>query len=320
MFFMHTGYSVIDGSLASDLWIFHVVAQSRTFEEASNTLAVTQSAVSQRIARLELRLGTKLFERKGRQARLTPNGQLLFNSTISGFDAIVPAVQALKSAGKSRAIRVSCVPSLALEWLTPRLGGFLKLYPDCNVEIFGDVAALDQKQMTGQNIDVSIRYGPKGQCIGPVLLSVDEICFPVGSPEVVRQLFSAKGEIETITLLHDIAPWDSTPGPEEEWAMWLKENPAPWPHDLKRRDLHFNLAQLAYRSAMAGTGLAMGRARLVKRHLRDGTLVRLPSAKPAQFAITVQTPGKALPPEVDIFLEWLRYELEEDHYDVPFED
>ncbi|WP_244426007.1 LysR family transcriptional regulator [Sinorhizobium fredii] len=309
---MRTEHPAIDGSLASDLWIFHVVAQSRTFEEASHSLAITQSAVSQRMARLEARLGTKLFERKGRQARLTPNGQLLLQGTTTGFDAIVPTVQAIRSGSKSQNIRVSCVPSLALEWLTPRLGGFLKLYPDCNVEIFGDVAALDHRQMAGQNIDVCIRYGPKRQCIGPVLLCVDEPCFPVGSPDVVRQLSKATREFGTVTLLHDTAPWDGASKPDEEWAIWLKENPAPWLNELKRRDLHFNLAQLAYRAAMDGIGLAIGRARLVNRHLYSGKLERLPNAKSSQFSITVQTAGSAVPAKLNVFLEWLRYELEED--------
>ncbi|GAA3084436.1 hypothetical protein GCM10020000_83480 [Streptomyces olivoverticillatus] len=54
---------------------FVAVADARRFQEAAAELAVTQQAVSKRIAALERSLGVRLFTRTARGAELTIDGQ-----------------------------------------------------------------------------------------------------------------------------------------------------------------------------------------------------------------------------------------------------
>lgn len=102
-------------SLSSDLWVFQVAAEAPTFQAAAERLFVTQSAVSQRITRLEKRLDVPLFARQGRTVALPSQGQALFASTQEAFAVLAPAVRALGQGAGPRAIKVSCSPSLGLE-------------------------------------------------------------------------------------------------------------------------------------------------------------------------------------------------------------
>ena len=66
----------------NELKAFVAVAETLSFSHAADRLYITQPAVSKRIASLEEKLGSKLFDRIGRHVNLTEAGQLLFaNST-----------------------------------------------------------------------------------------------------------------------------------------------------------------------------------------------------------------------------------------------
>jgi LysR family transcriptional regulator, low CO2-responsive transcriptional regulator len=56
---------------------FLAVVRTGSFAGAADQLAVTPSAVSQQIQRLEVECGTKLFDRIGRGVRLSPAGEML---------------------------------------------------------------------------------------------------------------------------------------------------------------------------------------------------------------------------------------------------
>ncbi len=58
-----------------DLQAFEAVASKRSFSQAAARLGVAQSTVSQRISRLEKRVGRPLLQRTTRSVDLTPDGQ-----------------------------------------------------------------------------------------------------------------------------------------------------------------------------------------------------------------------------------------------------
>lgn len=65
----------------SELKAFAAVVDTLSFSRAADQLFITQPAVSKRIASLEEKLGTKLFDRIGRHIRLTEAGVHLSAST-----------------------------------------------------------------------------------------------------------------------------------------------------------------------------------------------------------------------------------------------
>jgi len=62
----------------NELKAFIVVAETLSFSRAADQLYITQPAVSKRIASLEEKLSTKLFDRIGRNVNLTEAGEHLF--------------------------------------------------------------------------------------------------------------------------------------------------------------------------------------------------------------------------------------------------
>ncbi|WP_336048485.1 LysR family transcriptional regulator [Streptomyces sp. CA2R101] len=92
-----------------DLDVAQVRAFVRTAEElhfgrAAGTLAISQQALSKRIARLESLLGTTLFQRGGNGVRLTEAGQRFLppaRQTVAAADAAVSAAR-----GKERPLRI----------------------------------------------------------------------------------------------------------------------------------------------------------------------------------------------------------------------
>lgn len=61
---------------------FVEVAEREHISEAAEHLHVAQSAISRQIANLEEELGTPLFERIGRNVKLTPVGKIFWNIVL----------------------------------------------------------------------------------------------------------------------------------------------------------------------------------------------------------------------------------------------
>ena len=73
---------------------FKTVARELSFSRAADALHLSQSAVSQQIAALELDLGGPLFDRSRRRVRLTPAGAALFDRV----DGVLAAVSETRRA------------------------------------------------------------------------------------------------------------------------------------------------------------------------------------------------------------------------------
>jgi DNA-binding transcriptional LysR family regulator len=113
------------------------IADTGSFRAAAAALGYTQSAVSHRIAVLERRLGTPLFDRPGGRGavRLTTAGQAAYTHARRA----IAAVQALEAdvgarAGEARTtLRVGVFQTAAAELLPPALRAFRRDWPHVEV-------------------------------------------------------------------------------------------------------------------------------------------------------------------------------------------
>ena len=71
----------------SGLAAFHAVAEAQSFTGAAKTRHVSQPTLSAQVRGLEDAYGVRLFDRAGRQVKLTPLGQSLFVVTARLFAA-----------------------------------------------------------------------------------------------------------------------------------------------------------------------------------------------------------------------------------------
>lgn len=83
---------------ARRLEAFQAVAQHRSFTRAALELHLSQSAVSQQIAALEIELGGPLFDRSQRRVRLTPAGAALLDRVDGILAGIAQARRAVAAA------------------------------------------------------------------------------------------------------------------------------------------------------------------------------------------------------------------------------
>ena len=116
---------------------FIEVAEREHISEAAEHLHVAQSAISRQIANLEEELGTPLFERIGRNVKLTPIGKIFLEHTITALKAIDFAAKQVEEYldPAKGTIKIGFPTSLASYVLPTVISAFKKEYPDVSFHL-----------------------------------------------------------------------------------------------------------------------------------------------------------------------------------------
>lgn len=111
---------------------FVEVAEREHISEAAIHLHVAQSAVSRQIANLEEELGATLFERVGRNVKLTPIGKIFLEHSVVALKAIDFAAKQVEEYldPAKGTIKIGFPTSLASYVLPTVISAFKKEYPD----------------------------------------------------------------------------------------------------------------------------------------------------------------------------------------------
>ncbi|WP_078412848.1 LysR family transcriptional regulator [Priestia abyssalis] len=111
---------------------FIEVARREHVSDAAAHLHVAQSAISRQIANLEAELGVDLFEREGRNVKLTPIGKLFLTHTETALKAIDYAKQQIDEYlnPERGTIKIGFPTSLASHLLPTVISGFKDKYPN----------------------------------------------------------------------------------------------------------------------------------------------------------------------------------------------
>ncbi|MEM6665359.1 MAG: LysR family transcriptional regulator [Pseudomonadota bacterium] len=136
------------------------VAQSGSFAATARDRDMDPSLVSRQVAALEEALGFRLFERTTRRLRPTEAGRLYIGRIeplLDEFEAARHEAQDVMTSPKGE-LRVTASVAFGERWLTPRLGGFCKAFPDISLELVLTDAVIDLVQ---ENIDVAVRLAPR---------------------------------------------------------------------------------------------------------------------------------------------------------------
>jgi DNA-binding transcriptional LysR family regulator len=138
------------------------LAETLHFGRAARRLYLTQSALSQQIARLERELGTTLFDRSSHHVRLTPAGEVLVERArrlLADVDAVHSDVLAAAE-GQRGTLRVGVFAEAAAE-LTPLiLDGASQALPGVRL-VVRELSMTDQvRQLLEGDVDVAILHPP----------------------------------------------------------------------------------------------------------------------------------------------------------------
>lgn len=147
-----------DERMLNGMGVLTAIVDCGSFAAAGEALDMSQSGVSRSVARLETRLGIRLFDRTTRSVVLTDEGRRF-------YEQIVPLLGGLEEAAATAAqgatavrgrLRVSMDPLFSRLVLGPRLGAFIDRHPDLQLELI----TRDQLgDMVADGFDLAIRFG-----------------------------------------------------------------------------------------------------------------------------------------------------------------
>ncbi|MEZ0495535.1 LysR substrate-binding domain-containing protein [Sphingomonas sp. IW22] len=121
-------------------------------------LAISPSAVSKSVQRLEQQLGISLFTRTTRSLSLTPEGQDLHERALKLLQD-VEAIGQLATAAQaepSGMLRIAASLPIGLHLIAPALPAFRAAHPRVTIDLRLDDQLVD---LTGQGIDLAVRIG-----------------------------------------------------------------------------------------------------------------------------------------------------------------
>lgn len=182
---------------------FVEVAEREHISEAAEHLHVAQSAISRQIANLEEELGTPLFERIGRNVKLTPVGKIFLEHCITalkGIDFAAKQVEEYLDPAKGT-IKIGFPTSLASYVLPTVISAFKKEYPDISFHLRqGSYKYLiDAVKNRELNLALLGPLPPKDEAINTTVLFSENIhaLLPATHP------LAKKESINLVDLRHD---------------------------------------------------------------------------------------------------------------------
>ena len=138
------------------LRIFNAAAEAGSFTHAGEVLGLSQSAVSRQVSALELDLQTPLFHRHARGLILTEQGEQLFRTVQEVVQKLAVTRMRLTDSRERPhgELRITTTVGIGTNWLAPRLGEFLELYPDITVNV---ILSDDDLDLSMREADMAIR-------------------------------------------------------------------------------------------------------------------------------------------------------------------
>ncbi|MBU1361081.1 MAG: LysR family transcriptional regulator [Gammaproteobacteria bacterium] len=141
---------------------FVAVAEERSFRRAAERLHVSQPPLSVAVQRLEATVGVALLDRTRHHVRLTVAGEAFLREarrTLMHAQLSIEIAQRA-AAGKLGTLRLSFVPSAALDIVPRLLRTFREDYPDVKLVLTGDTTSQQMASLLSGATDIGIVVPP----------------------------------------------------------------------------------------------------------------------------------------------------------------
>lgn len=283
---------------------FEAAARLSSFALAAEELFVTPSAISHQVKLLEEQVGVRLFHRVHRAVVLTDTGRRYAEEISAAFARIELATRQIGRNEKSDILTVHSAPSIAAQWLMPRLARFSRLYPDIDVRIDASTEIID---LSDGRVDIDIRYGlrrlqPPGTMVLPF---PPETIVPLCAPALLKgeHPLRTPEDLQHHMLIHSEACLVG-------WRDWLRQ------YRKLRIDMtrgpRFDRSFMAVGAAVDGLGVCLDSLLLAERELVSGRLVApfgLKGLKVQGYTFNLLK-SRADLPKIRAFQDWIFAELE----------
>jgi len=264
----------IEPSLISSLTWFAHIARHRSFTKAAAEMEVTRAALSQHLKGLEQQLNVRLINRTTRDMSLTDEGQRLLNVLQPALTAVERAVSELGEAHfePSGLIRMNSSRIASRLLIEPHMGEFLGRYPKLRLELvmddgFSNIVAggLDAGIRLGESLDEHMVAVPITPPLEMAIVGSPDYFKRHGMPSTPSDLMRHNCLAYRFTSSGTIDRWTFT-SPDAEGRTVVFE---------PQGNAVFNDDDSMLRAALQGVGLVQHIDLCVRKHLADGSLVRV---------------------------------------------
>ncbi|WP_050604303.1 LysR family transcriptional regulator [Ruegeria sp. 6PALISEP08] len=247
----------------SALRAFDAAAKAGSFRAAAERLAVTPTAISHHIRGMEGQLGTLLFERVGREVRLTEDGKRLAETTAQAFGLLEDTVGTLRRTSR-KVVRLAAGPILTARWLMPRISDLWQSFPGVELE----VVPFYRPRMGDQtHADIVLSWHRLADMPRGALKLLELRPVAIASAQYIKQYgpIDTPEDLLNKPILHQRNHWGWL-----DWFVAMNVQPS-----SALEGVIFEDANILLRGAAEGQGAVVGWLPLIDQDLREGRVLRL---------------------------------------------
>ncbi len=246
---------------------FEAVGSCGGIRRAAAALSIDHAAVSRHLHALEQWTGMTLVDRgAGAHGNLTEQGRAYHARISAALAEIALATHDLMRREDDLRLRLWVVPGLASEWLSGRVGDFMRDHPNIELEL---QPSDTPPAFSANEADAYLHYiiDARREELPPTLRSI-EIARPavlaVASPAFIAETapVSQPADLLERTLLHEAS--------DNQWRRWFEQHGLTEVGDLSGPK--FWQGHLTMAAARQGQGIALTNALLASADLASGRL------------------------------------------------
>ena len=290
---------------STSLELFVRVAALGAFGKAGREFGLSPTAATQRIKRLEVELGVKLFNRTTRAVALTTDGEV-FLGHAERILANVEDARSDLSGGSTNIkgeLRVTGSASFGRRYLAPHIAEFLRAHPDVRVRLELSDGVVD---IVEQGFDLALRIGTLASSTLVARKLAENPRLLVASPAYLDR--------------------EGRPRQPEDLAShnclvlarnrnWKLRDRAGEVHEVRvTGNFATNYGEVITEAALADAGIALKSLWDIRHLLADGSLRPVLddySVEPVWSLWAVRPPGQMVPARVRAFIDFMEMKFRE---------
>jgi DNA-binding transcriptional LysR family regulator len=276
------------------------VAETESFTQAAQRLAISTAKVSRQVGALEQRLNVKLLYRTTRRVSLTQEGKLFYHhcrSVLDGLEAAERAVTELQSRPQGT-IKLTAPTTYAEKKIAPLLNNFALQYAQIEINAYFTNRQID---LVDEGYDIAIRLGKLQDSTLMAKKLSNRMIHLCASPSYLEQH-------GTPHSLSELDGHNCLLGTLDYWRFSTKDGE----RNIKVNcTLRYNNGKALLDAALKGLGIVQLPDYYVDEHIASGKLVALLSdlSDQDQGVWAVYPANRYLSPKIRLLIDYLFEQL-----------
>jgi LysR family transcriptional regulator, transcriptional activator of the cysJI operon len=281
---------------------FLAVAEVKSFTLAADAASMTQSGVSQHVAKLEEQVGRDLFRRLGKRIELTPAGETLLSYVRAQFDQVNELFERIRTEQEavSGLVSYAMPPSCLLSDHFTNILEKRRQTPDLQLRIITGSSSEILELVAAEKVDFAFVAGKHEHAAVTFEPFCEELCVLVSAD---RNLEAGRDPEKIFE-----APVIGFPGSDVYYDMWLQHTVPSTRREIRQLNQvgYINSIHGAILMVCSGMGAAVLPRHCVQRELDLGVLHEYsPKSGSLLHSIYVARSAKFQSPRrVQVVLEW----------------